>query len=293
MRIQQTSAPTGAVVTGLDLKNLSRAEECDLYRAFLQYGVLVFKGLNTDLAGHLALSNLFGEPDLHPIEALRLKEEPKLIMLAANGGKPVSADDPDADKMIGLIPWHTDLMYTDTPNRGGLLRAITIPEKGGNTGWIDTAGVYEALPYWVKRKVQGLQIIHSYERTHRSQNMVGGSADLFREVLHPLVYVHPEIGLPVLNISPSTAEEIIGVAPQEATELLQYLIDFATREERAYVHAWEPGDIVLWDNWRTMHRAYGHLKRYPRVVHRSTLKSDMRLGRWIENKNARPRYAAE
>lgn len=282
MNIQPTLAPVGATVTGLDLDALTPAQADELYQAYLRHGILIFKGMGGGSAGHLALSRLFGELELHPIEAIRHPEEPMLIVLAANGGKPIAADDPDADKAVGLIPWHSDLIYTDTPTRGGLLRAVTIPAEGGNTGWIDTAHVYRSLPYDVKRRLQGLRIVHSYEQTHRSQTMVGGGSDLFRDVVHPLVSVHPENDLPVLNISPSTAKELIGLPLEEGAELLDWLIGFATREELAYVHRWEVGDIVLWDNWRTMHRAYGHPKRYPRLVHRSTLKSDLRLGRWVD-----------
>jgi taurine dioxygenase len=281
LRIEPTSAPLGAFVRGARVEALSRAEACDLYQAFLSFGVLVFKGMELDVERQLTLSRLFGKTALHPIEHLRHKDEPMLIVLAANGGKPVAPDDPEADKVIGTIPWHTDLMYTDLPTRGAMLRAITIPEKEGNTGWIDTARLYRYLPDQVKTRIQGLRIVHSYELAHNAQSMVGGSPNLFPDVIHPLVYVHPENGLPVLNISPSSAKAIIGLPADEAEELRAWLIAYACNEDEAYVHKWEEGDVVLWDNWRTMHRAYGHLKRYPRMMHRTTLKSEMRLGQWV------------
>jgi taurine dioxygenase len=285
-RIQPTSAQVGAVVTGLDLTDVSRGEAGDLYRAFLQYGVLVFKGMQMDMAKQVALCELFGEPEIHPIEHIRHEDEPRLIVLAANGGKPVAQDDPEADTVIGRIPWHTDLMYTETPSRGGLLRAVVMPDVGGDTGWIDTAAVYRDLPYKIRCKVQGKQIINSYVHTYSVQTMVKGPSDIFPDVIQPLVYVHPENGLGVLNISPSTSTDIVGLPAEEAAELRAYLVNFATREERAYIHKWEPGDVVLWDNWRTMHRAYGHPKRYPRLVHRATLKSNMKLGRWLPAEGA-------
>lgn len=292
VHIRRTSAPLGAIVTGLVPGELSRAEIGDLYRAWLDHGVLVFKGLDVDVGQHLALSELFGEADLHPIEAIRHPAEPLLIVLAANGGRPVADDDPDADRIIGQIPWHADQIYTDTPNRGALLRAVTIAAEGGDTGWIDTAGLYRDLPYPMKCRLQGLRIIHSYAKTHQSQSMVGGGADLFPDVIHPLVFVHPESGLPVLNISPSTAKAIVGPPAGEADELLAWLIDFATREERAYVHVWEAGDLVLWDNWRTIHRAYGHRKRYPRMMERTTIRSTMTLGQRVDEAGPLIRRAA-
>lgn len=281
INITPTSAPLGAVITDLDLDKLSAEEERELYAAWLQYGVLVFKRTVSSLEDQMKLSRVFGETVIHPIEYMRIPEEPMLIKLAANEGKPVAADDPTGDDIIGQIPWHVDLMYTDLPTRGSLLRAITIPETGGDTGFIDTARLYATLPTEIKTRIQGVRIVHSYHKAHQAQNMVKGSSTLFPDVIHPLVYVHPDAGLPVLNISPTSAKALLGLPEAEGKELLDYLIKHATREEEAYRHVWEQGDVVLWDNWRTMHRAYGHLKRHPRVMYRTTLKSEMRTGQYL------------
>ena len=64
--------------------------------------------------------------------------------------------------------------------------------------------------------------------------------------------------------------------------MLDYLLAFSTREEEAYVHEWEPGDLVAWDNLRAIHRAYGHPKRYSRLVHSLALKPELTLGRFVE-----------
>ncbi len=281
INVTPTSAPLGAVVTDLDIDNLTDAQKQALYDAWLQYGVLVFKRSVSSLDHQMKLSRVFGETVIHPIEYMRIPEEPMLIKLAANGGEAVAADDPTADDLIGVIPWHADLMYTDLPTRGSLLRAITIPAEGGDTGFIDTARLYRTLPKAIKEKIQGLRILHSYNKAHLAQNMVKGSATLFPDVIHPLVYVHPDNGLPVLNISPTSAKAIIGLPEDEAKELLDFLVQHSTREEEAYRHVWELGDVVLWDNWRTMHRAYGHLKRHARVMYRTTLKSEMRTGQYL------------
>jgi taurine dioxygenase len=281
VRIHPTSAPVGAFVTDLDVENLSKAEAAELYRAFLAYGVLIFRGQVMNAQQMLALSEIFGETALHPIEHLRHPEVEKLIVLAANKGEPVADDDPTADDRIGVIPWHTDQMYTIAPNRGALLQAVRIPAEEGQTGWIDTARLYRLLPDRIKHQIQGLKIVHSYALAHSRQNMVGGSSDLFPDAIHPLVYVHPENDLPVLNISPSSAKAIVGLPEEEGRALLEYLKAYACREEEAYVHHWQVGDVVLWDNWRTQHRAYGHRKRFPRLMHRTTLSSEMKLGEWV------------
>jgi len=280
----QPTATTGAFVSGADLSDLTRGEAADLYRAFLEYGVLVFKGLRLGVAEHIALTCLFGEPDNpHPLEELRHADVPALTVLAANNGQPVAPDDPEVDRIIGQIPWHADKIYTATPNRGALLRAVIIPAQGGNTGWIDTARAYRRLPYKVKCRLQGLSILHSYETAHKRQSMVQGGVGVLPETVHPLVVVHPETDQPALNISPATATRLIGMPAEEGKALLEYLIAEATREEDAYIHTWEPGDLVAWDNLRAIHRAFGHAKRYPRVMHSMALRGDMSFGREVAN----------
>ena len=285
--IRPTSAPVGAFVTGLDVAGISRGEASELYQAFLSFGVLIFKDMELGVAEHITLAKLFGEmDDPHPLEELRHPEEPRLSILSANNGLPVAADDPEADRIIGQIPWHADKMYTPRPNRGALLRAVVIPEKDGKTGWIDTQHIYRSLPYRIKCKIQGLHIVHSYDVAHRAQTMVKGGFGIFPETIHPLVIVHPENDRPALNIGPATAKQIVGLPEDEAAELLAYLIAFATREDQAYVHDWQPGDLVAWDNLRAIHRAYGHAKRYPRVMHSMALRPEMTLGRTAEVENS-------
>lgn len=280
--VRRTSGPTGAYVSGIDFSRLSRSDTSRLYLAFLEHGVLVFQDMDLGVTEHLTLSRLFGElDDPHPLEELRHPEEPRLTLLAANGGRPVADDDPDADTIIGTIPWHADKMYTPSPNRGALLRSVVRPAEGGNTGWIDTAYLYETLPYRIKCKIQGLQIVHSYDVAHRRQSMVKGGLGLFPATLHPLIIVHPETDRPALNISPVSAERIVGLPEDEAADILAYLIEFSTNEDNAYVQEWQPGDLVAWDNLRAIHRAYGHKKRYPRMVHSMALLPELTIGRHV------------
>jgi taurine dioxygenase len=286
IEIHPTPAGVGTRVTGFDREHVSPGDAKRLYDAFIEHGLLIFTGLDLDPRTHMTLGRLFGEPDdPHPVAELRHKEEPNLRILTANGGQPVSPDDPDADKIIGQIPWHADRAYTEYPTRGGLLRAIVIPEEGGRTGWVDTARAYRSLPRELKRRIQGLRIVHSFEVSHKKQSMVGGRGDILPESSHPLVFVQPENDLPVLFLSPATAKEIVGLPRAEGDALLDELTAHVTREENAYVHDWAPGDVVAWDNWRMLHRAFGHRKRYPRVMNSLQLKSDMKLGQ-VEKERA-------
>lgn len=283
LTVRPTSAPVGAFVSGIDFSRLSRADASQLYLAFLEYGVLIFKDMDLGVSEHVTLARLFGEVDEpHPLEELRHPEQPCLTVLAANGGKAVADDDPEADRIIGTIPWHADKMYTPRPVRGALLRSVVRPKEAGETGWIDTAYLYQALPYRIKCRLQGLHIVHDYDVAFRAQSMVQGGFGQFPATIHPLVIVHPESDRPALNLSPVSADRIIGLVQEESDDLLQYLIEFGTNEANAYVHSWEPGDLVAWDNLRAIHRAYGHKKRHARVMHSMALRPELTLGRHVK-----------
>ena len=99
----------------------------------------------------------------------------------------------------------------------------------------------------------------------------------FAEVIHPPVHRHPETSRSVLNISPAFTQRIVGLSPEESDALLDELRNFATQRRFTHFHSWRVGDLVAGDNWRTMHVAKGHQRRFSRVMHRTTLHGGERL----------------
>jgi len=280
IQVRPLAEAIGAEIQGLALPALSTDDEKALYSAFLEFGLLLIRGLDVSISEQVAISRIFGRPELHPIAGIRHPEEPLIIVLD-NGGVTVDATDPSADNLVGEIGWHTDLTYTEAPSLGAVLRAVAVPEEGGQTGWIDTARVYAALPDREQRRLRDLRMVHSFDPAQArrrkaapsSANAAGDVLDLldFPPVVHPLVHIHPENGTPVLNISPFFSRYILDLPEEDASALYDELVDFATREEFAYVHDWQPGDLMIWDNRRTMHRAFGCPRRCMRVMHRTTL----------------------
>jgi len=163
-------------------------------------------------------------------------------VLAANGGKPVAADDPDADAVIGRIPaYRRDVQGQAEPRR--VLRPIVIPEEGGKTAGSICAGLPDAAAGGEAK----IQACGSSTATKPRTPAEHGrrTADLLPSTKPSLVFVHPENDLPSWHLS-GTALQIVGLPEQEGAELRDYLIAHATREEEAYVHSWEPGDAVAW-----------------------------------------------
>jgi len=288
MTIELVSVPGGPAieVKGLTKVPLDDADASQLLSAFRDSAVLVFRNLQLTDESHIALTRVFGDMVIHPLEFLRHREHPEVIVLSSSPAEPLAADDPTADEIVGYSTWHTDLSYTEAPSRGGFLRPVEIPPEGGYTAYIDIAEVYEALPETKKQQLRGLKTIHRLLDARPGQAVdvdIDFPEDVneMDEVEHPLVFRHPYNGRSALFANPSFTREIVGFSREASDQLLGELSEFATDDRFVYVHKWRPDDLVIWDNWQAIHKGFGHKKKYRRVMHRTTLKGDRPLMDYI------------
>ena len=284
----------GAEVIGLDLDREIDAATADALNAvWLEYAIVLFRGIGTSNESHVRLSRAFGELEVHPVESIRLEGAPEIIRLAQKAG--------DTDQMtyrfagediVGRIPYHTDLIYTTTPNRGAILRMVEKPAVGGETGWIDTAAAYDALDEETKARIDGLEArfdfvwnleVMRFGKPEGVALVDKGSVPYpeFPDVAHPLVWVHPISARKSLSLSTVHLIDVVGLSREEGDPILEHLVEHTLDERFAYVHDWEESDMVLWDNWRTMHTARGVPTGLDRVVHRTTMKGEHQTGRLL------------
>ena len=137
------------------------------------------------------------------------------------------------------------------------MHARLIPPSGGDTYFADTRAAYDALPDTMKKKLEGLQAEHSiwYSRGLRGGYVPTEAERAARPPAHhPLVRRHRGSGRKALFIA-SHASHTIGWPADEGRALLDELLAFATQERFVYVHKWHVGDLVIWDNRCTLHRA--------------------------------------
>ena len=283
----------GAEIVGLDLgAHIDEPTRRGLYDAWLKFAILLFRGMGTSSERQLALSRQFGALEIHPIESIRLEGHPEIINLVNRGDSDPNVHYFDGVPLAGMIPWHTDMIYTPTPCRGALLRMVEEPAEGGRTGWIDTAAAYDALPEAMKRRIEGLEARFDFVedvcdmRFGRPPNLRhgtlgGGDFPKFPDVAHPLVWTHPETGRKSLCVSPVQLIDMVDMDREEGDALLEGLVAHATDPRFAYIHDWERNDMVLWDNWRTMHSALGTPPGCNRVVQRTTLRGERATGRLL------------
>ena len=246
-----------------------------------QYAVLVFrraKPLTTEQ--HLAFTKSLGEIEppyrkIHPEQGARF-DNPALSdisNLAPSGSILPREDRKRAFSVIGNQLWHSDSSYKKIPARYSALCAHVIPPEDGDTEFADMRDAWDTLDPKLKEKVKDLVAEHSRIFSKGALGFTFTEQELkdFAPVRQPLVRVHPSSGRVSLFLS-SHAGRIVGWPVPEALMLLRDLQEHATQRERVYRHKWRVGDLVMWDNQATMHRArpYDDLE-YPRDLRRTTL----------------------
>lgn len=288
----------GAEVRGLDRSELAdpRIRE-ELRRLWIDRGVLVFRGLPDDADTQIELSEIFGEPAPHPLkQALGLDDVERLADVFYDPDRGDVVRLADGRRLGAWLPWHFDLAYVERINHGGILRAVRLPAEGGRTGFLDGIEAYQRLPVDLREEIAGLSVVYRFDgdlaglRYGATEGLVldrmssGARAlmqrlDLLPPAAHPLLYTQQETGRRVLNFSPWFALGIEGLDQERADEILHRVADAMIDEPRAYVHEWKKGDMVLWDNWRVLHRAEGIPERFTRHMQRTTIAGDYGHGR--------------
>jgi taurine dioxygenase len=287
----------GALVTGLASETIDEPEVARaLHDLWIERGVVVFRGVPGGIDTQLRLSRIFGEPEVHPMMAgTDIKTEHRALAPIEFDREDGNIYEVGGELRGGFLPWHFDGAYVDRINHGGILRPEVLPNRGGDTGFIDQIAAWELLPDHLKRRIEDLSVVYSYQPDFtrakfgtRIDRLVRMST-LFRKgmdhpsvqvrAIHPLVYCQAGTGKKVLHVSPWFADGIEGMENAEGDALLAEVIAHVIRPELMYFHQWQEGDMVLWDNWRMLHCATGVPPDETRIMRRTTIVGDYGLGR--------------
>ncbi len=294
----------GVEVLGFDITEpVDEDTAATLVALFDEHGILLFRGQQITPERQIAFSRLFGDLESHPLEELRSDEHPELFTLASTPEQEQYLTAYyDGEPVVSRLDWHMDLHYTGKPNRGALLTAVVCAEEDGLTGFGDLAKAYDALDDETRGLLEQIEVTYAFsmQRRHmRYVNLEGYEpgpysprkpSDInypnFPEIAYPAVVTHPVTGRKVLEICEQFLERIVAphqvdLSNDEAIELLERLVEHTRDPDFHYFHRWEPGDMVLWDNWRAMHCATGTRPGIERVIHRTTITGDVALGRVV------------
>jgi alpha-ketoglutarate-dependent taurine dioxygenase len=182
-----------------------------------------------------------------------------------------------ADYLKGAFYWHIDGTMSKVPILASLLSSKVLPPSGGDTEFCNTYAAYDALPEAEKEQYEALRVMHSawntlfyYDPEPSIETLRGMMAIGDREL--PLVWTHRS-GRKSLILG-ATARHIVGMDFKKSAELLVQLRDWSTQPKFVYRHHWSVGDLVIWDNTGTMHRAKPYDPNSGRMLHRTKLEGE-------------------
>jgi alpha-ketoglutarate-dependent sulfate ester dioxygenase len=259
----------GARIDGVRLGgDLDAATVGQIRRALLRHRVIFFRDQHhLDDVQQQAFAALLGTPIAHP--AVQHANAPIITPINSEYGK--------------ANQWHTDVTFVANYPAASILRAVTLPNYGGSTLWASTAAAYAQLPEPLKHLTENLWALHSnrydYVATPQPQN---DEQRAFRAVFekpdyrteHPVVRVHPETGEPTL-VAGNFVRGFVGLDSYESYLLLELLQRRITLPENTIRWNWIAGDVAIWDNRATQHRAIDDYDDQHRVMHRVTVMGDV------------------
>lgn len=261
----------GAEIRGIDLRgDLDDALVAAIRAALVRHKVIFFRDQALDDAGHEAFAARLGEPVAHPtvpvVEGSRF-----LLGLDSKEGYAASS-------------WHTDVTFVEAYPEASILRAIAVPEAGGDTLWANTATAYQELPEALKTFVDSLWALHTNdydyttafgtENKERFEQHRSVFASTVYETEHPVVRVHPESGERTLLVG-HFVKNFVGLNGADSARLLAILQDHVIKPENTVRWRWRAGDVAIWDNRATQHRAVADFGPQRRSLRRATIAGDV------------------
>ncbi len=268
MKFEAFSEGCGALVSDVQLNNVSTEQANQLRDRLHRDGVLFFRDQHLTPAQHIELANKLGSIVLNkffkPVEGYpniaTVQKTPTQTMNIGGG-------------------WHTDHSYESAPALGSILVARELPSKGGDTEFAHLGRAFADLSPTFKNLLRQLKAVHSnehlygeggyYRDTDQSETL-SGVTDVGQAV-HPVVINHPQTGEEILYVNLGHTIGIESMTHGESFALLNYLYEHASQPKYTCRFDWQPGSIAIWDNRVTWHQAHNDYHGEGRLMHRITL----------------------
>lgn len=267
MDVKPLTGSLGAEIIGADIR--SDEDWAGIRQAFIDHSVITVRDQNITPDDHLGFAKRWGEVnvnrfftplDTHPNIAIVLKE-------------------PDQTTAVGE-EWHTDHSYDEIPAMCSILHAIEMPPYGGDTCFSSMYAAYNALSEDFKTILNGMKAWHSSRhafgasQTDHEQFKSGrlSNADLAtQDALHPMIITHPLSGRKAIYVNPDFTTHIDGLKKAESDAILAFLYTHCKNADFQCRVSWRKGDVTMWDNRATWHKAINDYQGYRRYMHRVTV----------------------
>lgn len=277
MQIFPLTGSFGAEIRDVDLSaELAEDTLAAVRAAFAEHVVLCFRDQQLDIDRLEALALRLGEfgetPFITPIES-----HPNVLRLVREAN--------EAGPLFGS-GWHSDWSFQDAPPSATMLYGVDVPPVGGDTAFTNQYLAYESLSAGMQRILDGLNAVHSAQRSYGPQGTFGrndptssmdirGGESALATQLHPLVRTHPVTGRKALFVNDVYTIGIEDMRSEESKPLLDFLFAHSRRIDHTCRVRWEPGTLTMWDNRVTQHYAIDDYAGHRREMYRITLAGEV------------------
>jgi len=236
----------GVELSGFDARELDD-EKIDAFRkAFHTHSLVMIRDMELSEDQQVALTETLGEVSF---------SSPVMKHGGLKKFSLVSNQHEEGHLRDGELLFHSDHMFFERPLRAIALYALAAPQVGGETVFINANAAYHRLPRPLQERIAPLRARHmaSYGTFKGDSRPSFDTDSKVKSAIHPVVWPHPESGVPILFASRLLTESIVGLPPAESEALLEELFAYLENEDFAYVHKWRTHDYLVWDNRQLQH----------------------------------------
>jgi taurine dioxygenase len=251
MNIEPLTPYLGATVSGLDLSQpIAEADKHIILDLFRDKHLLLFKDKVLSPDEQVRFSEMFGTLETFPYNATQIRGRPEIFRL--------SNIEDDGYENVGFY-WHQDGSFLREPTATSIFHMIKVPQEGGATLFTSMCAAYDSLPDDMKTRINDLKTLHR------------------NGIVHPLVFTHPNTGRKSIYLNLGLTAGVIGLKASEGQALLEQLNAHLSRPQCVYSHTWHAGDLLVADNYGVAHQATYADPKYPRTLHRTTIKGALKI----------------
>jgi taurine dioxygenase len=259
LSIRPLQPTIGAEISGVDLaKPISDSLRDAIKAAVLKHKVIFFRDQSLSDEQQAAFAARFGPLYVHPSS----KRSDNVTSLHRIAAVDFASVDLTPDPTSVESGYHTDTSWRLVPTWGAVLRAVTLPETGGDTIWVDAHLAYQGLPEELKARLEGLHVTHDFRRA-----LTKAGHD-YPIVAHPIVRTHRETGQKILWVNFTQRPHVIGLDIAEGKDLLNTILYHYKKPENQVRFSWRPGSVAFWDNRAAVHYAVRNYGDFPRLMQR-------------------------
>lgn len=269
------SSVLGAEIRGIQLcHHLKNDDIAELNHLIYRYQVLVFRDQSLSPEQQIAVCRQFGDIELHPSEAVPWKHRELTYVANIYPGTEHVFEHCGPNFEL----WHSDTCYLPCPAKMSFLYAEKVPASAGETLFANMYKAYEDLTPELKTKIEGKKAIFgsSFKLMKRCQQrgyqLQIPEQDMEPDVIHPVVRMHPVTKRRSIFVNWAHTDSIVGLGEKESEEILSEIYSHCRKPEYLYIHEYQPGDLVVWDNASIIHSNTDKKLTEPRIMRRVMIK---------------------